>query len=67
MKRKPNAMALTSIITAQLAGSIVVGVLAGMKVDEWLGTEPIFLIILLLLGLAAGVYAMLQTVRQYFS
>ncbi|ADI28264.1 AtpZ/AtpI family protein [Geobacillus sp. C56-T3] len=62
-----QAMALMSAIVSQLVGSILVGVFGGRWIDDRLGTEPIFLIVGLLLGLAAGVYAMLRLIRQYFS
>ncbi|GAD12915.1 hypothetical protein GBL_1132 [Geobacillus kaustophilus GBlys] len=60
-------MALMSAIVSQLVGSILVGVFGGRWIDDRFGTEPIFLIVGLLLGLAAGVYAMLRLIRQYFS
>ncbi|MED3722287.1 AtpZ/AtpI family protein [Geobacillus stearothermophilus] len=62
-----QAMALMSAIVSQLVGSILVGVFGGRWIDDRFGTEPIFLIVGLLLGLAAGVYAMLRLIRQYFS
>jgi len=62
-----QAMALMSAIVSQLVGSILIGVFGGRWIDHKLDTEPIFLIVGLLLGLAAGVYAMLRLVRQYFS
>jgi ATP synthase protein I len=62
-----QAIGLISAITSQLVGSILVGIFGGRWIDRQFDTEPLFLIIGLLLGLAAGVYAMLRTVRQYFS
>ena len=67
-KRHPlHAMGLMSAILSQLVGSILIGVFAGKWIDSYLKTEPLFLILGLLLGLAAGVYAMLQLVHHYFS
>ncbi|BBW97876.1 hypothetical protein GsuE55_27090 [Geobacillus subterraneus] len=60
-------MALMSAIVSQLVGCVVIGVFGGRWLDGKLGTEPIFLIAGLLLGLAAGVYAMLRFINQYFS
>ncbi|WP_234969397.1 AtpZ/AtpI family protein [Bacillus massilinigeriensis] len=60
-------MALMSAILSQLVGSILIGVFAGRWVDESMGTEPLFLILGLLIGLAAGVYAMLRLVSHFFS
>ncbi|MEB3750810.1 AtpZ/AtpI family protein [Geobacillus sp. FSL W8-0032] len=67
-RRHPlQAMALMSAIVSQLVGCVVIGVFGGRWLDGKLGTEPIFLIAGLLLGLAAGVYAMLRFINQYFS
>jgi ATP synthase protein I len=67
-KRRPyQAMALMSAILSQLVGSILIGIFAGRELDQWLETEPLFLIIGLLIGLAAGVYAMLRLVQHFFS
>ncbi|BDG49114.1 MULTISPECIES: AtpZ/AtpI family protein [Parageobacillus] len=61
-----QAMALMSAIVSQLVGSILVGVFGGKWIDGKFHTEPIFLIVGLFIGLAAGVYAMLRLIRQYF-
>lgn len=67
-KRHPlQAWALMSAIVSQLVGSILVGIFFGRWLDDKAGTEPLFLIIGLLLGLAAGVYAMLKLVQQFNS
>ena len=39
-------------------GCVVGGVAAGYFVDKWLGTKPLFILIGLLLGTAAGFYGM---------
>ncbi|HEY8162548.1 MAG: AtpZ/AtpI family protein [Methylocystis sp.] len=39
---------------AEFAGAVLVGGLIGWKADEWLGTKPWLLIVLLGLGIAAG-------------
>lgn len=62
-----QAMALMSAILSQLVGSVLFGIFSGRWLDRLAGTEPLFLIIGLLLGLATGVYAMLHLVRKFFS
>lgn len=62
-----QAMALMSAIVSQLVGSILIGIFSGRWLDHQWGTEPIFLIIGLLLGLSAGVYAMLLSIRHFYS
>jgi ATP synthase protein I len=70
MKKDRNpytAMALMSTILASLAGCTLLGVFGGKWLDQQWGTEPIFLIIGLFIGLAAGIYSMLVSVRHFFS
>ncbi|MDQ0244872.1 F0F1-type ATP synthase assembly protein I [Bacillus fengqiuensis] len=71
MSRKPRhplqAMALMSMILSQLVGSILIGLFFGKWLDAQVGTEPLFLVLGLLIGLGTGVYAMLRSVRQFFS
>ncbi len=62
-----QAMALYSAILSQLVGSVLIGLFTGMWLDEQFGTAPLFLIMLLLAGLALGVWGMLQTVRKFES
>jgi len=67
-KRSKNpykAMALMSAISAQLVGSILIGLFLGKWVDAKLGTLPLFLIIGLFLGLAAGIYSMLRLIKTF--
>jgi ATP synthase protein I len=62
-----QAMALMSAIVSQLVGSILIGIFAGRWVDQHWGTGPIFLIIGLFIGLASGTYAMIVSIRHFFS
>ena len=66
-QRPFQAMALTSMILSQLAGSVLIGVFSGRWMDDRFMTRPIFLIIGIFAGLAAGVYAVLATLRHYDS
>ncbi|MCE8458773.1 AtpZ/AtpI family protein, partial [Rhodovulum sulfidophilum] len=36
----------------------------GYGLDSWLGTKPIFLVLFILLGLAAGIRVMLRTAQE---
>ncbi|WP_257348085.1 AtpZ/AtpI family protein [Pseudalkalibacillus decolorationis] len=66
-KRSPfHSMALMSGILSQLVGSILVGIFGGMWLDRTIGTAPLFLIIGLFIGLAAGVYGMIKLIQRYF-
>lgn len=60
-----RAYALMTGILSNLVGSILVGIFLGRWVDRLWDTEPLFLIIGLLLGLAAGVYATIRLVNHF--
>lgn len=62
-----RAYGLMSAILSQLVGSILIGIFAGRWLDAQFGTQPLFLIIGLLLGLSAGTYAMLRMIKHFFS
>lgn len=62
-----RAYGLMSAILSQLVGSVLIGIFVGRWLDGQFGTEPLFLIIGLLLGLAAGTYAMLRLVQHFYS
>lgn len=62
-----HGMALYSAILAQLAGLTLIGIFAGNWLDKVTGKEPLFLVVGLFLGLAAGVMALICTIRQFFS
>ncbi|GIN20310.1 AtpZ/AtpI family protein [Siminovitchia fordii] len=57
-------MALYSAILGQLAGSVLAGIFIGRWLDEKTGLEPLFMIVCLLAGLTAGVFAVILTIRQ---
>ncbi|HAQ06057.1 MAG TPA: hypothetical protein DCR24_00385 [Bacillus bacterium] len=62
-----RAMALMSSILSTLVGSILIGIFTGRWADRHFETEPVFMIIGLMLGLSVGVYALIRTVNDYFS
>ena len=62
-----KAMALMSAILSQLVGSVLIGIFVGRWLDRIVGTEPLFLIIGLLIGLSVGIYAMLSLVQHFFT
>ncbi|MDZ5471808.1 AtpZ/AtpI family protein [Bacillus sp. 31A1R] len=62
-----QSMALMSAILSQLVGAVLIGIFSGRWLDRVAGTEPLFLIIGLLLGLAAGVLAMVRLIQHFFS
>ncbi|MBP3039899.1 AtpZ/AtpI family protein [Bacillaceae bacterium Marseille-Q3522] len=62
-----KAVALTSSILSQLVGPTLIGIFGGRWMDRKLGTDPLFMILCLLIGLAGGVYMVILTVRNYYS
>lgn len=62
-----QAMALMSTIVSELVGCILVGIFSGRWADRHWNTEPIFLIVGLLIGLAAGTYSVLVSIRHFYS
>lgn len=61
-----HGLAIKSAILSYLAGTVVVGYFAGKWIDDFFGTNPLFLIVCLLLGLAVGIYAVIKMVHHYF-
>ena len=49
-----QAMSLGFRVLSEFVAAIMVGALIGWRLDEWLGTGPLFLILLMGLGVAAG-------------
>ena len=59
-----HVISVTSIIGFELAVMTVVGFYVGKQVDERFNTSPLFLIICLLLGLAAGIISVVKTIER---
>lgn len=59
----PMHMALR--LGAEFVSGVLVGVGIGWLFDHWFDTRPWFMVICLLLGTAAGVKTMMQTVARY--
>nr|WP_230500131.1 AtpZ/AtpI family protein [Sutcliffiella rhizosphaerae] len=60
-------MALMSTILSYLVGPTLLGLFVGRWLDNKVNSEPLFLVLGLLIGLASGIYGMLYAVRQFFS
>lgn len=43
-----------------IAIPVIVGVFLGVKLDQWLGTAPIFTVVLMMLGMVSGIYGMIR-------
>nr|WP_087960634.1 MULTISPECIES: AtpZ/AtpI family protein [Bacillus] len=59
-----QAMALTSVVVSHLVGSLLIGVFGGKWIDSKLSTEPLFLIIGLLLGVVLGFFGIIRVLKD---
>lgn len=59
-----QGMGLALRVAAEFASGVLVGVGLGWLIDRWLGTSPWGMIVLLLLGFAAGVLNVLRAVGK---
>ena len=59
-----HVISVTGIIGLELAVMTVIGLYVGKQIDERFNTSPLFLIICLLLGLAAGIFSVVKTIEK---
>ena len=64
LKPLPGAWAFVGL-GSTVAGCVAVGVGLGIALDAWLSTSPWFLVLGLLLGVAAAVASVRSQVRKY--
>ena len=46
---------------AELVSGVLVGAIIGWQLDQWSGMSPLFLIVFLILGVAAGFWNMMKS------
>lgn len=49
----------------EMAAGIGIGALMGLGLDRLFGTEPWFLVVMCLLGFAAGIKVMMQSAKEF--
>ncbi|RXJ02702.1 AtpZ/AtpI family protein [Anaerobacillus alkaliphilus] len=64
-KQTMRTLALMSTISSYLLGSILVGVFGGRWLDSYFGTNSLFLIIGLFLGLGTGSYGVIVVIKHF--
>ncbi|MDQ0352716.1 F0F1-type ATP synthase assembly protein I [Alkalibacillus filiformis] len=64
MKHPLRGMAITTAILSHLSGATIVGIFLGRWLDGYFQTSPLFLLVGLFLGLAAGVYGTITLVNK---
>lgn len=63
-KRNPNVYLRYSSIGFQMMAAMLLGAFGGMRLDTYLGTKPLMLIVLLLLGVAYSLYIVIKIVSD---
>ena len=56
-----KAMAQGFRMLAELVSGVLVGAIIGWQLDQWSGMSPLFLIVFLILGVAAGFWNMMRS------
>jgi ATP synthase protein I len=51
-------------MVTELVAGLGIGFVIGYALDAWLGTKPLFLVVFILLGFAAGVNVMFRTAKE---
>lgn len=62
---KFDAMGLGYRMMIELTAGVLIGAAMGMGLDSLFGTKPWLLVVMVLIGLAAGVRVMMQSVARY--
>jgi len=63
-KNSPNIIGLAFRIGTELVAAVFVATFIGYYLDKWLGTKPIFIIILFMVGVAAGIFNVVRSAKM---
>jgi len=63
-KAPPTSLGIASRFATELVVAVVVGGGLGWLLDHFLGTRPIFLIVLVVLGAAAGIRNVMRAAKE---
>ena len=64
MPSAPPSILKYSGLGMQMVGAIGLGIWGGIKLDAWLGTNPLFTVVLSLSGLGASLYLIIKSVMR---
>jgi ATP synthase protein I len=59
-----NIIGMAFRIGIELVAAIFVATFIGYYLDKWLGTKPIFIIILFMVGVAAGIFNVVRSAKM---
>ncbi len=51
-------------LVAELVSGLVIGVLIGWYLDQWFGTKPWLMIVMIIIGIAAGITNVMRAAKQ---
>lgn len=60
-------LAMLSSMGITMVASTFIGLLIGIYLDKFFSTKPVFTIIFLIFGIAAGFKSMFETIKKYGS
>ena len=63
-KNNNNILGLALRISTELVAAVFVATFIGYYLDKWLGTKPIFIIILFIVGIAAGIFNVVRSAKM---
>ena len=63
-KNNNNIIGLALRISTELVAAVFVATFIGYYLDKWLGTKPIFIIILFIVGIAAGIFNVVRSAKM---
>ncbi len=52
-------------MAVEMMAAVVVGVFLGHQLDKWLGTSPLFLLLLFFLGIVTGFWNVIKTAQKF--
>lgn len=61
-----QAMAVTTMIGAEMAITVTLGFYGGRLLDRHFGTDPWIMVAGILLGVAAGIWGIINIVKRFF-
>ena len=62
--QRPANWGLVLDLGLRLGLSVIIGVGAGVLLDNWLGTRPIFILVGMVVGVAAAMYSIWEVARD---
>ena len=65
-QKRGRQISIAMRISIELIVSSIIGAVLGWYIDKWLDTKPIFLLILLILGIVSGVKTAIRSSRQLY-